>query len=284
MRMVLSSSATTGHAGRRASSPLSVSAIASGNSLMDPIFTGGEFGNRGVSWLINEYAGSVVSAIAKSTQPGTSMIYRWENPTAEPDAKTLIADYELLIITDVSTSFNTTTYGPTQEALPANALLWANHTWEIGAGGEGGEIILWCPNARTDIPDIAAQYAKRFELWAGIQDYCNARLPAGRKPVRLIPGAWLWHKFWLDQQAGNAPTATWYDDLFIDEVHPGGVSPYIFCLLIAVCVYGIDPYLLADSIPNIQAPTPAELEYIRSNIKSLAKNFLRGAVDTTAWA
>lgn len=281
--MIVNSTAIKGHLGKRVSSPLSVTAIASGNSLMDPIFTGGEFGNQGVSWLINNYNGSVVSTIAKSTQPGTSMIYRWDNATTAPDAKTLIGDYELLLMTDLSTNFNTNTFPATQDALPADALLWANHTWTNGAAGAGGEMILWCPNARTDIADVAAQYARRFELWAEIQDYCNAQLPTGKKPVRLIPGAWLWYQFWLDQQNGVAPTATWYDDLFLDEVHPTGVSPYIFNLMIAVCVYGIDPYLLADSIPNLQAPTPTELEYIKGKIKTLVRNFPRGAVDTSSW-
>ena len=279
MRLVLNSTAPSGHQWKRPSSEASVAAIASGNSLTDPIFTGGVYGNVGVSWLINQLVGSVVSNIAKSTQPGSAMSYRWANATVPPDAKTLIADYDLLILTDLSTNFDTDVYPPTAAGLPAEALLWANHAWANGA-----ETILWCPNARQDKPDIAAQYANRFELWAKIQDYCNAALPAGKKPVRLIPGAWLWHQFWLDQQAGLCPTPTWYDDLFVDAVHPGGISSYIFCLIHAVCIYGIDPYLLADAIPGIATPTPADVAYIKAHMKALVKSFDRGAVDTTAWA
>jgi len=279
MRMVLKSTAPSGHQWKRPSSATSVTAIASGNSLTDPIFTGGVFGNKGTSWLINQYAGSVVSGIAKSTQPGSPMSYRWANATVPPDAKTLIADYDLLILTDVSTNFDTDVYPPTAAGLPAEALLWANHAWTNGA-----ETILWCPNARQDKANIAAQYANRFELWAKIQDYCNAALPAGKKPVRLIPGAWLWHQFWLDQQSGQCPTPTWYDDLFIDAVHPGGISPYIFCLIHAVCIYGIDPYLLADAIPGIATPTPEDVAYIKAHMKNLVKSFDRGGVDVSGWA
>lgn len=279
MRLVVNSSATSGHTGRRMASPLAVTAIASGNSLMDPIFAGGVFGNKGVSWLINNYHGSIVSTIAKSTIPGSSMAYRWTTATDAPDAKTSIANYQLLIMTDLSSNCDTDTYQPTQDALPTDALLWAQLAWANNA-----EMILWCPNARLDKPDINAQYLHRFELWGKIQDKCNTNLPSGKKPVRLIPGAWLWHKFWLDQQAGLTPSATWYNDLFIDEVHPGGISPYIFCLIHAVCIYGIDPYLLADAIPGVTAPTPTEVEYIKSNIKALVMASPRGAVDTSAWA
>ena len=279
MRMVLKSTAPSGHQWKRPASPTNVPAIASGNSLTDPIFTGGVYGNAGVSWLINQHAGSVVSSIAKSTQPGSPMSYRWANATVPPDAKTLIADYDLLILTDLSTNFDTDVYPPTAAGLPAETLLWANHAWANGA-----ETILWCPNARQDKANIAAQYANRFELWAKIQDYCNAALPAGKKPVRLIPGAWLWHQFWLDQQSGQCPTPTWYDDLFIDAVHPGGISPYIFCLIHAVCIYGIDPYLLADAIPGIATPTPADVAYIKAHIKSLVKGFDRGGVDVSSWS
>ena len=280
MRLVLNSTAPSGHQWKRPSSAASVTAIASGNSLTDPIFDGGASGtNKGTSWLINQYSGSVVSGIAKSTIPGSPMAYRWVNATTPPDAKTLIANYDLLIITDVYSNFDTDTYPPTAAALPSDALLWANHAWANDA-----EMILWCPNARQDKPDIAAQYARRFELWAAIQDHCNAALPVGKKPVRLIPGAWLWHRFWLDQQAGQCPTPTWYDDLFIDAVHPSGIGSYIICLIHAVCIYGIDPYLLADAIPGIATPTPADVAYIKAHMKNLVKGFDRGGVDVSGWS
>lgn len=285
MRLVVKSNANHGHQNHlRQASPLSATIIASGNSLTDAIFLGGPYGNKGASYLVNQYnGGGIVSTIAKSTAPGSPMIWRWNNATTAPDAKADIANYQLLVLTDASSNFNTNTYQPTQDALPADALLWANHVWTNGNGGAGGELILWAPWARQDVADIEAQYQRRFMLWPKIQDYCNARLPAGKKPVRLIPGAWLWHQFWLDQQNGATPSPTWYDDLFADDVHQYELGAYIASLLHVVCLFGIDPYELADAIPGIQAPTPGEVEYIKSRVSSLVRSFGRAGVDTSGW-
>lgn len=275
--------ATGNHPGfARTPSPFNATIIHSGNSLTDAVFSGSFPG--GINSMVNAIAGSSVAANEKSTIVGSSMAFRWVNATAAPDAKTQIANYQVFVLTDVSGNFNTNSYGPTVDQLPADALLWVDLAWTSGNAGAGSEVLLWAPWARTDIPDIDAQYQTRFTLWAQIQDYCNATRPINRKPVRLIPGAWLWYEFWKDQQAGLCPTPTWYDDLYSDEVHQLGLGNYIAQVLHVCCLYGVDPLSTPSSVAGLTpAPTSGDLAYIRAKIKQVVSAVKRSGVDTSAW-
>lgn len=235
--------------------------------------------------MVDTIAGSVVANNDRSIIIGSSMQFRWENgpSTLDVDAKAAIGDYEVLVLTDVSSSFNTNTFPPTQAALPTECFQWVDRAWNLGNGGAGAETFLWCTWARTDVPDINAQYQRRIQLWSQMQDYANARRPQNQKPVRLIPGSWLWYEFWKDQQNGLTPTSTWYDDLYSDEIHQRGIGEYIAEVLHVCCIYGVDPLNTPASSPSLPVPTPAELAYIRNKIKQVVRAVPRSGVDTSSW-
>lgn len=264
--------------------PLNTPIIHSGNSLTDGIFQGGSEPHYGINYMLNQYAGSTVGANAKSTIPGSKLNYRWEQPTDAPDARLNIDDYAVLCITDLYSVLEADAWAGGQESLPGETYLWVDHAWTNGNSGAGAETFLWCTHVATDDADQEASYQKNFEIWAAIQDYCNSRKPAGQKPVRLIPGSWLWHKFFTDQQNGLTPTATWYDDLFVDPIHQNDLSHYLQTVLHIACLYGIDPSSLPASIPGLDpAPTTADLAYIRQSIKQVVRAVKRSGVDTSGW-
>ena len=286
MKILLTAPDAGAHPGfARTPSPLGAKIVHSGNSLTDCIFVGGTWPDVGINNLVKQYSPDSTPLNYKSTIPGSSMAYRWAaSAEATPDAKATMGDYDVLVITDNSGNFNTNSYPPTQAQIPADALLWADLAWTIGRGGLGAEVMLWCPWARTDVANIPAQYEVRFTLWPQIQDYCNSNLPAGRKKINLIPGAWLWYEFYKDQQAGTAPTLTWYDDLYVDEVHPTDAGRYISAALHMACIYGIDPTLIPPSLPGVTALTSPQLAYVRAKIKQVVTAVKRSGVDTSTWA
>lgn len=279
IRATITASATGNHPGfARTPSPLNTPIIVSGNSLADPMFLGGSFGNTGLTNLITQYNGSNVAQVAKSTTPGSPMSFRWENPTAAPDARLDIDDYSVLIITDIYTSFLTTTFPPTQALLTTDFDQWAQHAWANGRGGLGAETFLWCTWIPQNSTNYQAEWDRNFLLWAQMQDYANARRPNGQKPVRIIPGTGVFYKIW--QQRPD-----FYDDLYTDNIHfyEGKAGPYIINLLVASCVYGIDPTLLPSSIPGLGALSAPDLAYVRGVIRDVVRATPRSGVDTSSW-
>jgi hypothetical protein len=243
------------------------------------MFLGGEFGSQGVKNLVDAYNGSAVTVWGKSTTPGSPMSFRWANPTAAPDARLDIDDYSVLIITDIYTAFLTTSFPPTQAALPADFNQWAQHAWTAGRGGLGAETLLWSTWIPQDSVNYEAEWQRNLLLWAQMQDYANARRPNGQKPVRLIPGTGVFYKIWQDRP-------DFYDSLYSDNIHfyedtPG---PYIVNLLVASCVYGIDPSLLPASIPGMGALSAPDLAYVRGVIRDVVRATPRSGVNTSTWA
>ena len=80
--------------------PINVKQIHSGHSLTDPLF-GQPWPGQYVT-LISNILGAPFDNIRKSTVPGSTMRYRWENPPGygAPDARHDIANWELLSITE----------------------------------------------------------------------------------------------------------------------------------------------------------------------------------------
>lgn len=284
IRAVVTASSTGNHPGfARTPSPFNTPIVHSGNSLTDITFQGSAFG---LSGMVNAMAGSSVAANQRSTIVGSPMSVRWtDGPSAVTvDAKATIGIYKALVLTDVSTNFNTNSFSGTVEQLPTDCLNWVNLAWTQGDGGAGAETLLWCTWApRDDPPDANAQYLTRIQRWSELQDYCNARRPQGQKPVRLIPGSWLWYEFWKDQQNGLTPTATWYTDLYDDNIHQYRTGAYISQLLHLCCIYGVDPLLAPATSAGVPALNTTELAYVRAKIKQVVRAVPRSGVDTSAW-
>ena len=285
MKIILQSNPASQHPdANRLASPLAAKVIHSGNSGTDPIFTGGVGGKSGIRTSIEQVAGADVSGHAKSTIPGSPMRYRWENATAYPDARLNIGEFEILVITANSGDTSISAYPPTRDGLPAEAFVWVDHAWRNGNSGAGAEVFFWCPWARLDGLGLTEEYDHILSLWALMQDYANARLMSGRKPVRVIPGAWLWRQFWMDQQAGVAPTPTWHHDLFTDAFHQNSKSAYIQTILHIACIHGVDPRSLPTSIAGMDALSPQEYDYVMARMKQVVGSVKRAGVDASAWS
>ena len=252
-----------------AASPL----VVSGNSGIDRIFF-----YDGVDIFLEATTGISDPPIEVSCIPGSSWSYRWDNDTT---AKTQMALYDVLHSTNGSGWANAGGVYANEFAI---ALTWAQHAWENGRGGLGAETVWWATWARQD-GDVGADYQQRFKAWPELMDYCNAQMPFGQKPTRIIPGSWIWHRIWEDQANALTPTATFYDDLFAvgDPFHQSDVGEYLNTIVNLSCLYGIDPLTFPTSIPSRTPPTETERLYMCAVIKSIVSNFPRAGVDTSGW-
>jgi hypothetical protein len=134
--------------------------------------------------------------------------------------------------------------------IPGIYLAWAQKAWAVDA-----EFIIWNPQSfghnkesftDQDIEDYYLLQIQRHEAW---QDEVNSSLPAGQKFCRLVPGANIFLSMFYDQNAGNTPTSTWYDDLYLpaDSIHVNDIGRYISSMTMAAFLWGIDPFDMPDT-------------------------------------
>ena len=239
--------------------------VCSGNSGTDPLW-----GTPSLGKMILATRGYTPSVV-KSTVPGSSLSYRRiigaTAPITPADAWRDIASYGVLQITDNSKLDDLVDH----EELR----YWADRAWALGAGGAGAEILVWMPQpsyGRTTglaaaFPDHLAWIAELKRHYRAAVDYCNVRMPLGKKPIRIIPGLWVFEQFYKDQVAGVAPTATWYDDLHVDDFHmQANMGSYIVSALHAACLFGVDPAVIPATVNGY---TCSDAAYVKGTIRNV---------------
>jgi len=272
-RAILTSTAASGHQNVRVPTPTSGASIGVGCSGSDPIWNKG-----GIQWLVQQKLG-VSPLFDKCTTPGAPITVHMTNPPSfGVYAWQNMATYEYLHIGD----------NPNLDGIhdPSKLHQWAQKFWAEGHAGAGGETLLWTlqPVYNANATTFLAWIANAENEYNIAQDYCNVRVPAGKRLVRQIPGLQLFRRFFQDQQAGLAPTATWLADLYTDTFHmvQGKIS-YIASVIGAACMYGIDPRTMPNDMQTASGFTVPEAQYVKACISDTIKAFQRAGVNTAAW-
>ena len=273
-KAVITSTAQSGHINFRAATPTGGKSIGVGCSGSDPIWN-----NGGIAWIVGQVLGAT-PLFDKCTTPGAPItIHMVDPPQFGVRAWTNMATYEFLHIGD----------NPNLDGIhnPANLHQWVQKFWAEGNAGAGGETLLWTlqPVYNANPATLTAWMANAETEYNAAQDYCNARRPGTQRLVRQVPGLQLFRRFHEDQQAGLAPTATWFSDLYVDTFHMvAGKIAYIASVIGAACMYGIDPALMPNDMQTASGFTTAETLYVKARVSATIKGFARAGVNTSAWA
>jgi hypothetical protein len=246
--------------------PLDARVIQSGHSLTDPI-------PDVLERLIVAGGGQPIT-VARSTIPGSPMEWRWTHRAefGGADARTDIASYDVLVMTERVSLANTMPYHDTL----GYAARWTKHAWTKGNRGKGAETILYAtwvgrntgPGTVDENGDPDSQIAWRDRLdreykgWLQIQSHVNASRPAGAPRMRMIPGPVLMAALFDDLQDGKVPGVRNIDAFFRDDIHLSELGAYAIGLLHYAVIYERDP----RELRRIQgAPRNAKLDtYLRA--------------------
>jgi hypothetical protein len=244
--------------------PLTQRVIQSGHSLTDGIF--------GPLRDMVRLAGNNAVIIDKSTDPGSPMDWRWNNPpgSGQPDARHDIARYDTLVLTERVPLSNTM---PWHNSLD-EALRWFTNTWTNGNDGRGAETILYATWVNTDSgpnhenpyddPEGKIIFRDRLPLemvrWETILDHVNKNRPEGSVPMRMIPGPMLMAAIYDEIAAGNAPGLADISDLFADSIHLNELGNYYISLAHFAVIYGRDP----RGMQNLGGATPEQARWMQN--------------------
>ena len=185
--------------------------------------------------MINDIQ-SGAAQIGKSTVPGSPMSWRWiEGSEYGIDARTEIADWEVLVIT---------------EAVPLSIYLdspqwlrtWTEHAWENGNGGSGAPTLLYTTWTNIDNKDGDFRSTlDDYELqWEAMADYAAANLPEAAK-VYIVPGHRLMMGLYDDIQAQLVPGVSDISAFFSDTIHLNGLGSYAIAMLHLTVLHHVDP-------------------------------------------
>ncbi|GAB5466132.1 MAG: hypothetical protein Kapaf2KO_15680 [Candidatus Kapaibacteriales bacterium] len=234
-------------------SPIDVKQIHSGHSLTDPLFHPnwpGQYVNL-VGYLLGKEGGEIRDRlVGKSTIPGYSMQYRWDNPPGfgQPDARYDIGDWELLCITEGVPLY--LEGGSTQEWYiegiqnqRENLSKFVNNAWENGNDGNGTPTLLW--TTWTNIDNSDGPWREMLDIqgeeWENMQDYANENIPFDSPPVFLIPGHKLMARIYDDIELGLVPGINDISDFFSDNIHTNELGAYAIAMIHYSCIYNSNP-------------------------------------------
>jgi len=243
--------------GRR---PLDLRVILSGHSLTDPM-------GHALPRLV-QAAGGAPGQIALSTIPGAPMDWRWNNRTPQPDARTDIAGFDVMVQTErVSLSGTRRWHNSDDEALR-----WARHAWENGAGGQGAEVLLYASWVSLDTgpgfedqgdEDSAFAWRERldreFTGWEAIMAHVNADRPEGAPQMRMIPATLVMAALYDAIAEGRAPEGL--DDirqLFTDDIHLSPLGAWVVALTHYAVIYARDP----RGLPGPEEAAPELVDWV----------------------
>lgn len=221
--------------------PLDQRVVMSGHSLTDRLA-------EPLGWMVRA-AGGPAGAITLSTIPGSPLDWRWNNPAPHVDAREEIGRFDVLVITERVPLSNTLPWHNSDE----EALRWARHAWQDGAGGRGAEVLLyasWVPRhvdpSQESDPDAALPWRERldreFGWWEEIMAHVNANRPEGAPPMRMIPATLVMAAIHDAIAEGRAPAGV--DDIdafFIDDIHPDTLGAHAVSLAHFAVIYARDP-------------------------------------------
>jgi hypothetical protein len=230
--------------------PIDVLQIHSGHSLTDPLFSNwpGQYVN--LVGHVNDLGGWEIFnvMVGKSTGPGSSINYRWQNSTGPPDARLNIVDWELLSITERIPLFydgggTEQWYIDAIDAQREDLSIFVNNAWNNGNGGNGAPSLLWTTWVRIDGTDgdFRSMLDSQGTEWENMQAYANANRPTGAEPVFIIPGHKMMARIYDDIQAGLVPGITNISQLFDDNVHVNELGAYAVAMLHYACIFNESP-------------------------------------------
>ncbi|MBK8670573.1 MAG: hypothetical protein IPN89_14420 [Saprospiraceae bacterium] len=221
--------------------PLDIKQIHSGHSLTDPLFSNwpGQYVNLiGIvnaipSWQLFD------AMVGKSTSPGSSISYRWENAPGfgAPDARHHIGNWQLLSITErVPLLYQG---GSTQQwyldgiqEQKTYLSNFVNNAWNIGNSGNGAPTLLW--TTWTNIDNSDGPWRQMLDIQGAeferMQDYANANRPVGATPVYIIPGHKMMARIYDDIQLNLVPGITNISQLFSDNIHTNSLGNYAIAM------------------------------------------------------
>lgn len=249
--------------------PFNIKQIHSGHSLTDPLFFPhwpGQFVN--LIGIVNGLPAwqLVDQMVGKSTTPGSSMKYRWDNPPGfgAPDARHGIHDWELLCITERVPLYYEG--GSTQQwyldglAEQRNTLsLFVNNAWTQGNNGNGTPTLLW--TTWTSVDNSNGPFRTMLDTlgkeWETMQDFANENRPPGAPHVYLIPGHKMMARLYDDIQAGIVPDISHIDQFFGDNIHTNELGAYAISMIHYACIFNKNPLgLTNDLLPGAPGGTP----------------------------
>lgn len=279
--------------------------ICSCNSGLDRLFVAGPvYGNPpGIVQMITGATGASTVNIVASSQPGTNWVYRFGNASTRPipDATLVLDQYDVLHLTNISGAFTAAHPLAAQDQTDLNA--WVDKAMTLGRGGAGCEVLLWTAWAMNG-PNFLYDSLSKMSAWTSLVNASNARLAPGQKPVRVIPGVWLWYKMWQDAQAATEPTPGFFNSLYGTEESPPwhqyDKGNWVNACLNIACIYGIDPLTIPTGpmLTNVEVqdgnntirldtpPTDVERRYVCAKIKEILNNDPNNlyGIDTSSWA
>jgi hypothetical protein len=273
----------------RQPSPMTVRQIHSGHSLSDAYFSN-PWPGRLILATETRRGTRPYDTIQRSFIPGSPMRWRWDNPTAYPDARLNIDQFELLVITEsvplqIDQGYFKT---DTLDALDR----WVAHSWAKGNGGKGAEVMLystWTYWRHSGTPpdwdqgEAEIPFRERLDIdgarWERMQDNANANRPAGMPPVYMIPGHRLIMRLYDDVATGNAPGLSSIGDVFSDDIHLNDLGQYAITCLVYAVIYQRDPSELPDrlAVPD-DTLSPEQARYFKKIAWEVARTYLRTGV------
>jgi len=268
--------------------PLNVKQIHSGHSLTDPLFNNwpGQY-----VYLVSNILGGTSNNVGKSTIPGSSIKYRWENAPGygQPSARNDIANWELLSITEgvpllIEGANNAQWYLEGIQQQKEYLSLFVNNAWNNGNMGNGAPTLLW--TTWTNIDNSNGPWRQMLDTQGAeferMQDYANANKPAAAPPVYIIPGHKMMARIYDDIQLGNVPGITNISQLFSDNIHTNSLGDYAITLIHYACIYNTSPVgLTNDLLPsNNTSPRPSSAlaTYLQTIIWEVVTSYPRTGI------
>lgn len=242
--------------------PLNLRIIMSGHSLTDPM-------GSALPPLV-QAAGGIGGRIALSTIPGAPMDVRWNDRRPSPDARTDIAEFDVLVQTE-RVSLSGTRYWHKSDD---EALRWARHAWENGADGQGAEVLLYATWVSLDTgPGFAThgdedsslpwrtRLDREFTSWEEIMAHVNAHRPGDAPQMRMIPATLVMAAIYDAIDAGAAPEGLRdIRQLFSDDIHLSPLGAWLVALTHYAVIYARDP----RGLPGPQGASPELVEWAQA--------------------
>ncbi|MCC5971103.1 MAG: hypothetical protein JJU15_14255 [Pararhodobacter sp.] len=209
-------------------------------------------------------AGGPVGSVALSTIPGSPMDWRWEHRTNPPDARADIADFDVMVQTERVALSGTRPWHNSDD----EALRWARHGWENGAGGQGAEVLLYASWVTLDTgpghdthadPDRDLPWRDRldreFAGWEAIMAHVNANRPDGAPQMRMIPATLVMAAVYDAIDGGQAPEGlSDIRQLFSDDIHAAPLGAWLVALTHYAVIYARDPRGLPGPEGGVASP------------------------------
>lgn len=274
--------------------PIDINQIHSGHSLTDPLFSNwpGQYVN--LIGIENSMPGGqlIDVMVGKSTIPGSSIRYRWENPPGfgSPDARHDIGNWQLLSITErvplLYEGGNSQQWYldgiQEQKTYLSN---FVNNAWTNGNAGNGAPVLLW--TTWTNIDNSNGPWRQMLdtqgEEFERMQDYANVNRPIGAPPVYIIPGHKMMARIYDDIQLNLVPGITNINQFFSDNIHTNSLGDYAIAMIHYACIFNENPVgLTNDLMPNppagFQTPSPALALYLQTIIWEVVTNYPRTGI------